>query len=881
MLALLLPVCVFASDAVTERPFYSPDVLIAGFRAVAETDGSAGLRWTTGREFGAGVFVVRRLRLDGVEQRSEIGTVRMRGDEDGGEYACADPGAREGAAARYALAFAPRGGGEQVVAEWEGVIDRLTSSRLAVQSAGPTTANPVPAAAPRPWIGNGPRVRTWTEAAPADRVRMSLRQAGLYRVTARELADAGGWDEASTAAAVAATNLHLSCRGEPVAWLAEGDALLFHGLPAASRYAPENVYWIAPGPGTAMAPQPAALPPGAATNAWFAETLTFQGTDYLARVSYSALADAPAPYVAFSGLLLSGGRTSHTVALPDCAPGVWEGSVTVNLLSYCEAGTDDHQARISLGGETLGTASWTGERYMSFVFPFCSTNAAAGTAVLTLENTAPAPPWDIDDYTRFICVSFEIAYRRLHRARGNALRCNSAGEGLVAATGFAAGDILALDVTDPAAPCALHPVAVAPDEAVETWTAVFADSGTGRVYQVCSLTHGVLEPAVRGVRDSDLTADGSVPEYAILIPPEAWRGDFRAALQPLADHRNARGLRTAILDVESLYNAFSDGLADPLAIQRFCAAAHPRGLAYLLLAGGGSLDFQHLRLSVNDSPACLIPTRIAGQRFATGEGMTVALDAALGDADGDGRPEVAVGRLPASRTADLAVAVAKTIAYEAMRLRRGPVFLTADYENSDWGYYPFGAGTDRLLAPLAAAGKRVIRCHLTSSTDGARAWTENLLPALHAGTSLFHFFGHTNEQSLGGGENRLLYYHHILESNWQKPAIAVVLGCRPNRWQALTSTSVILPYGLFAGNTGFAACMGATGYMLGAEGESLAVALYEGPAPSRTPRLGDMLLRGLRACAGTMPDERLLSFSLIGDPALETGAAAGTVLLFR
>jgi len=91
MLAMLLPVCVFASDAVTERPFYAPDVWIAGFRAVAETDGAAGLRWTTGREFGAGVFVVRRLRLDGVEQRSEIGTVRMRGDEEGGRTPAPTP----------------------------------------------------------------------------------------------------------------------------------------------------------------------------------------------------------------------------------------------------------------------------------------------------------------------------------------------------------------------------------------------------------------------------------------------------------------------------------------------------------------------------------------------------------------------------------------------------------------------------------------------------------------------------------------------------------------------------------------------------------------------------------------------------------------------
>ena len=53
---------------------------------------------------------------------------------------------------------------------------------------------------------------------------------------------------------------------------------------------------------------------------------------------------------------------------------------------------------------------------------------------------------------------------------------------------------------------------------------------------------------------------------------EAWRDGFRQALQPLADFRNAQGLRTVIVDVESIYNRYSYGRVDPLAIRAFCGA---------------------------------------------------------------------------------------------------------------------------------------------------------------------------------------------------------------------------------------------------------------------------------------------------------------------
>ncbi len=854
-----------------------PEASVTRFSASADDTGRVWLRWETEYEIGRGVFHVRR--QVGATDFEPVGTgfLRLRGGDLPCAYRWNDPDARMGEAVRYVLVFAPFGEEERQVAEWAGVISRQVTV-VTAKTAVPTVAAlsvPAPLGTTQNWIGNGPRVRTWNDALPADRVRLSLREAGLYRVTVQELADAGGWNAGDLAAAIQSTNLAMSCQGESVAWLPDGDALIFYGFPAESRYAPENVYWIAPGAGTSMARLTTQPPPDPSTNAWFMDSVLLQGTNYLERYRYSTLADAPAPFVAFADVLnaddYDNGKYRFFAAnhaLLDCAPGVWTGSVGVNLFSFHEVGADEHACRISIGGLPAGTASWSGERYVPLVFPFSSTNLLDGAAMLSIQNIAPEPSWDVSDNSAFLCVSFGFTYRRLYRARNGALRCTGGEGDIVAVTGLATNDVVVVDVTNPWAPCRVEPVDCVLDAVAGAWTASFAAGGTGQVYQICSRTDGLRSPAVRGVHDTDWSQADQAPQYAVLIPPEAWRDDFRAAVQPLADFRNAQGLRTAIIDVEDLYNAFTHGLADPWAIRSFCAATRPNGLRYVLLAASGSLDYKFHRLSVNDFPACLIPSAVLGQSFPTGEGRIVTIDAALGDADQDGLPDVAVGRLATSRIAEITVAVQKTIAYEGALLWKGQASVAADWNNIGDKYYPFAAGVNRLLTPLANAGRRVITHYVPSQNAGDSVRNDSLFPALQTGSGLFFFFGHTSNLSLGGSTVRLLYLSDITLARWQKPPVAIVMGCIPNRWQSMTETVTFLCHGVFTANTGFVAGLGSTGNMLPNEGEELSVALLTETGGARILRLGDVMLRGVRGVAASQPPERLLCFSLVGDPAL-------------
>ncbi|MBM4164163.1 MAG: hypothetical protein FJ222_06960 [Lentisphaerae bacterium] len=195
---------------------YAADAEIARFEASARAaDGEVRVSWQTTAELGVGAFRVMRQRPDQAPEPVGSGYVRARGDEAGGSYELADPLARAGDSVRYDLLIVSRHGADQPVAAWEGLIQTAAAPRkvpsATLASVIGTQALAADAPPPKSWIGTGDRVRAWTNSVPADRVRLSLRHEGLYRVTAQELATAGGWNAAAVAAAIAGTNLALAC----------------------------------------------------------------------------------------------------------------------------------------------------------------------------------------------------------------------------------------------------------------------------------------------------------------------------------------------------------------------------------------------------------------------------------------------------------------------------------------------------------------------------------------------------------------------------------------------------------------------------------------------------------------------------------------------
>lgn len=876
--------------AATPGLLFAPSAEVTGFRAeVKDGENHATVSWQT--SFEAGVQAFRVIRQPSGGTADLVGTVRSRNYEDGGNYELADPTVQLGDQVSYHLIMISKTA-EQQIANWEGVVLSATADmNMELAEATPDAA---PLSEQQAWIGNGDRVRNWTDGSPADRIRFSLTEEGVYRVTAQELADAGGWALGTVTNALATTNFVMSCQGEGVAWLPDDESLMFHGKPAESRWAPENVYWIEFGAGTTMQSINGIPSVSGSTNAFFVDHLFVQGSTDTGRPTYTTLLDAP--FLALSRLF-SGDTKQVDQELPGCAPGDWMGTATVNLHSWYlfETGTQDtHTGRVSVGSAVIGEPSWTGEQYLSFSYPFASSNLTAGTAALKIENIGATPPYPEPDYPRFFWMSYGLSYDRLYQAEDGALRCTGGSNDTVSVTGFATNDLVVLDVTVTNQPVLVESADITYDGVSSNWTATFACGDAGQVYQVCSKINGLRLPSVRGVRDVDWTAASNAVDYAILIPPEGWMEGFRTPLQELADFRNAQGLVTEVIDVESLYNQFSYGLVDAAAIEAFCQYGvsnwTERPLRYLLLGADGSLDFKHDKFTAGDSQGWFIPTRIAGQSFSGGEGMIVALDAAMGDIDDDHIPEVAIGRLPTGLTQEVATVVQKTMAYEDAHLRsNGTLAKSYAVVAPDWNgtpgassYYDFDLACDRLVAPLEAAGRVHIPCRAPVSDPGnlPYAKTNTLFPELTSGSGLLYYFGHGNKVRLGYAES-LLYYTDISSANWSDPVIMMILSCSGNVWHLLSSSATFIPYGLFASDTGFAASLGAAGFLLGDESEEMAVAMFDKAAQDGLLRLGDLHVSGLREAFENPLDperlalpernqlaERLLSISLVGDPAI-------------
>jgi hypothetical protein len=141
-------------------------------------------------------------------------------------------------------------------------------------------------------------------------------------------------------------------------------------------------------------------------------------------------------------------------------------------------------------------------------------------------------------------------------------------------------------------------------------------------------------------------------------------GDFLESLEPLKAFRESQGLSVALIDVEDLYDEFTFGIKTPQAIKDFLQRARsswqkpPR---FVLLVGDASFDprnyygFGHFDY---------LPTKLVDTNY-----IETASDDWFVDFNGDGLPDIAIGRIPLRTAEEAAGVVSKLIGYEQSRER--------------------------------------------------------------------------------------------------------------------------------------------------------------------------------------------------------------------
>ncbi|HSE36229.1 MAG TPA: C25 family cysteine peptidase, partial [Blastocatellia bacterium] len=272
------------------------------------------------------------------------------------------------------------------------------------------------------------------------------------------------------------------------------------------------------------------------------------------------------------------------------------------------------------------------------------------------------------------------------------------------------------------------------------------------------------------------------------------RREFFASLDPLVSLRQKQGYSIAVIDIEDIYDEFSYGQKTPRAVKDFltyAATNWKKAPRFVMLAGDASFDPKNY-LGFGDSD--LIPTKLIDTQY-----METASDDWLVDFNGDGLPDMSIGRLPV-RSSDEALRLATKIAgYDRQQSTRR-LLLVSDQNDS----FDFEAASNILrgLIPRNIRIESVERAHVDDATAKAR-----LIDAINRGQIIVNYTGHGSVNQWRG--NLLTSADAFGLTNTRDLSMFVMMTCLNGFFQDAALDS--LAESLLKANGGAVAAWGSSG----------------------------------------------------------------------
>jgi uncharacterized repeat protein (TIGR01451 family) len=682
-----------------------------------------------------------------------------------------------------------------------------------------------------------------------NRLRISVSRDGLYSLDTSTIADLLGMNRIRVRMMLRFGRLVLSNMGRSVAYgrAADYSGLYFYGQRIKSIYTRENVYWLAVGKGLLM--QDVDGGPGAAVQGDEMFTTSVHAEED--KMAVPVLFNDPEADFWFWDSVDSGdpeyGSRTFSVEADGVADTSAPATLNVNLQGFTSTGVSpEHHAVISLNGVQIGEGRWAGTDPQTLTMNFDQSLLHEGTNTVevtgVLDTGAP--------YSIFMVKSFDLTYKRLYRAVGNALAFRGDSNPAVTVGGFTDRNISLFDVTD-----SLHPRIVgsaAVSGSGGDFSVSFDPASPDADYYAVSDGAALSPDDVRaetapGLDDRDNSAD-----YLIITTD-----DLSAAAGSLAAYRKGQGYTPKIVTLDDIMDEFNYGIYSPHAVQDFLSYAYNNWIKppkYVLLAGNGTYDYKDY-LGFGDN---LVPPLMT----ATPMGL-YSSDTVFGEVDQTGVPRIAIGRLPVLTPGELQDAIAKIKAYEGSTGNN--ILMLAD--NPDGG----GDFTDDSsdIISLIPGRYNVKTVYLSEyPVNEARGL---LSGGIDSGAILINYFGH-------GGMDRLSYdssYGGLLTaddvaslSNGNKLPVVTAMTCSAGQFaepgfDSLAETLVLRKDG------GAAAVWAPTGLALDSLSRLLDEGFYGAVFEQRNEVLGDVVLEALSrySAAGGAPFTVNI-YNLLGDPAL-------------
>jgi hypothetical protein len=379
-----------------------------------------------------------------------------------------------------------------------------------------------------------------------------------------------------------------------------------------------------------------------------------------------------------------------------------------------------HQVNAFLNGSFIGTITFFDQNSAVQTFPVSVSLLLEGDNAVKLLPVAAGDDASLVDYVR-------LTFPHILKADNNSLQFSIKSTQTARVDGFTIPNIRVLDLSDLTFVQEIRPIV----ETSSTGYAITIPAGRrgkkGR--RLIALPDTQLSKAASLTLNQPSTLNLNTNAADLLIISYK---DFIPALAPLISQRQAQGFSVAVVNVEDVFDEFSYGAHSAQAIEDFLLLADttwtkkPR---YLLLVGDASYDPRNY---LGNGDWDLVPSKHVDTAF-----MEADSDDSLADFDGDGVPELAVGRLPVRTLAEANLVVSKIVNFtpptnpqSAMMVADNPVG------------YDFEAFDEQLIQvlPTSMNVQRVYRQQ--ASSDAAQR--NDIISKFNAGPALVNYSGHGN-----------------------------------------------------------------------------------------------------------------------------------------
>ena len=371
---------------------------------------------------------------------------------------------------------------------------------------------------------------------------------------------------------------------------------------------------------------------------------------------------------------------------------------------------------------------------------------------------------------------------------------------------------------------------------------------------------GFKIPEVRAI-EAEVDISSGRAEYLIIAHPSL----IGEPLNELVEIRSQDYL-VKVVDVNQVYAQYGNHNFGYQGIDAYVKhAVANMNTRYVVLVGNDTYDYKNFKYpSVSLMPTKYLETTIGGLRISQ-----TPSDAAYGDVNDDGVPDIAIGRIGARTSTELGYVVNKIKAYRAREGYAGRLLMATDKDDLGLGVN-FTSDAQDLINAMPADWAAALRDDFKAfpEVDGHQEAHEKVINVMNAGVSVVEYIGHSSQYSWAYTTPPLLSVLDIPGlTNVGKPTVVTQWGC----W----NTYYVDPHGyamgdrlMLGGEYGAVTVLGASSLTTSQGERGLGIELNK-RLFEKGVTIGDALIASKKALAeeANHPDIQL-SWQILGDPAI-------------